>query len=248
MIKGLKLSLIVPCRNEEKAIVSVLKSVPEEIDEVLVIDNLSIDNTTKIAKSLGAKVFKETRTDNGIGYGYALAKGISLATGDIVACLDGDGSYPVRKIPKIVRYLLKKNLDFISCNRVCHDSIFKRSQVRSFGVLVLNIFIWLLYGYKIKDSLSGMWIFKKEITPKLLLFEGGWNFSEEIKLSAIINSGINFKEHPIPFHDRIFNQSKLQVFSAGFNYFIYLFKRRLMEWRISGVDSTQTSLLEVVNY
>lgn len=223
MLRNKHISLIIPCRNEQEALKTVLKAVPSCVDEVIVVDNLSTDNTPKVAKSYGASLILEKRSENGIGYGYAISAGINRAKGDIIVCLDGDGSYPVDNIKKIVRDLLDKNLDFISCNRSPIKLPKSRSKIRHLGVSILNFFIFLLYGYKIKDSLSGMWVFKKGIVNDLKLFEGGWNFSEEIKLSAISNSKIKFKEVSIPYKDREFNQSKLNIFSAGLNYLVFLF-------------------------
>ncbi len=227
MIKDKKITVVIPCRNEEDAIRVVLQKKPKEIDEILVVDNLSTDKTREVAESLGAKVIVEPRTFKGCGYGYALANGINSAQGDIIACLDGDDSYPIKDIPKIARYLLNKNVDFISCNRVIHDPK-KRSHIRAFGVKFLNFFMWLVYGYPIKDSLTGMWVFRKDILSELPLYEGGWDFSEEIKLSALMSDTIRFTEYGVPHQDRVFNQSKINLFQAGMRYFVFLFKYKYL--------------------
>ncbi len=244
MYKKRTISLIIPCRNEEDALKSVLSQLPKLVDEVIVVDNLSTDQTVKVARSFNAKVLTETRNENGIGYGYAIANGINQSTGDIIACLDGDGSYPVAEIPNILKHLIKNKLDFISCSRSSIKDKKSRSLIRKSGVNILNFFIWILYGYKIKDSLSGMWIFKKNLVDDLNLFEGGWNFSEEIKLSAISSSKIKFAEYAISYHDRIFNQSKLNIFQAGFNYFLFLFEYKYNQFKWALKFSPKVSLLE----
>ncbi len=243
MINNKKITVVLPCRNEEDAIKVVMRDMPREIDEVIVVDNLSTDQTVKTAQLFGAKVILENRKDQGIGYGYALATGINEAGGEIVACLDGDGSYPVKKVPQIIRYLLKHDVDFISCNRLPVKDPKKRSRTRALGVWMLNLFTRLLYGYKIKDSLSGMWVFKKSATNFMKLYEGGWNFSEEIKLEAITNPNIKFTEYDIAYHDRIFNQSKLNIFQAGFNYWLFLFKFKLLSSKYAILENKKLCLL-----
>jgi len=223
MIKNKRISLIIPCRNEAMALKAVLSKLPKEIDEVIVVDNNSTDSTVKTARSFNARVFVEKRSKNGIGYGYALQKGLEQANGDILVCMDGDGSYPTREIIKIANYLLKKNLDFISCNRLPFRNPKKMSSIRTFGVKILNLIAFALFGYKIKDSLSGMWVFRKNVLKTIDLTEGDWNFSLEIKLKSINFPGLSFMEYPISYHDRIFDKSKQNLFKTGIAHAFYLF-------------------------
>ncbi|MCL4415434.1 MAG: glycosyltransferase family 2 protein [Actinobacteria bacterium] len=205
----------------------VLGSLPKTIDEVIVVDNNSSDKTKNTAREFGVKIFSETKNQNGIGYGFALQKGIKKAKGDIIICMDGDGSYPTEEIPTIVNHLLKKNLDFISCNRLPFKNPKKMSTVRTFGVKILNIFILALYGYKLQDCLSGMWVFKRNVFNDLDFTEGGWNFSLEVKLKTIISPYFKFVEFPISYKDRIFDQSKQNLFKTGLQHVFYLLKFKI---------------------
>ena len=233
-----------PCKNEARAIETVFINLPKGIDEIVVVDNNSSDQTTKIAKRYGAKIIHEPRsTISGIGYGYALQKGIEKAKGDIVVCMDGDGSYPAKEIPLLMMHLIKNKLDFISCNRLPFEDPKKMSIVRSFGVRILNGLILILYGYKIKDSLSGMWVFKRHVYDELKPTEGGWNFSLEIKLKTIADSRFKFSEKQISYHDRIFDSSKQIIFKTGMEHLIYLFslKFSLLKYRFSYNSASATS-------
>lgn len=89
------ISIVIPTMNEEHTIGSVIESV-KYLDplEVIVVDTASRDRTREIAKSLGAIVVDEPRR----GYGVAYKTGISMARGSIIACLDGDGTYPANII------------------------------------------------------------------------------------------------------------------------------------------------------
>ncbi len=234
MIKQHTISLIMPCRNEGKALETVLKRLPEEIDEVIVVDNNSTDKTLDVAKRYGARIFKENRVNKyGIGYGYALQKGIGEAKGTIVICMDGDGSYPAKEIPRLAGKLIDKNLDFISCNRLPFKNPKKMSFIRATGVRILNIITWFLYGYKIKDSLSGMWVFRRHALEEIKLFEGGWNLSLEIKLKSFIHPKLNFSEEQISYRDRIFDISKQSLVRTGLEHVLYLFSFRIALLRVN---------------
>lgn len=244
-IKPYSVTLILPCKNEEKALITVLASCPK-VDEIIVVDNKSTDKTAKIAKKLGAKVLYEVQEENGIGYGFALARGIKEASGDIIVCMDGDGSYPVEEIPILVKQLVLKKIDFISCNRLPFKNQKDRSTIRMMGVRILNLFIYLLFGFKIKDSLTGMWIFHKETINNLVLVEGGWNFSLEIKLNAITNPAIKFAEFGIFYRDRVLDSSKQNLFRTGIIHLLYLFKKRFQSQKANLSFAPNWNLKKVV--
>ncbi len=203
MIQRKKITLCLPCRNEGAHLNEVIKRVPDYVDEVIVISNKSTDNTLAVAKEIGGKVkaIKDDRTLNGIGYGYAHMSGIAAATGDIIVGADGDVTYPINNIDKIVRYLLKNQLDFISCSRYPLQANTKISLKLRLGVHLLNWEVLLLYGVKINDILSGMWVFRSEVRDELGLTMGDWNLSPQIKINARKNPLIKFKEYPITQHE-----------------------------------------------
>jgi glycosyltransferase involved in cell wall biosynthesis len=206
---------------------TVLANLPKEIDETIIVDNNSTDQTKKVARDFGAKILSEVRNDkSGIGYGYAIRKGLSEARGDILICMDGDGSYPINEVPSIVKHLLRNKLDFISCNRLPFKRPQKMSFIRALGVKILNITINLMYGYKIKDSLTGMWVFKKSVLEKSTFSEGGWNFSLEIKLKTIMNKKLRFSERHISYQDRVLDLSKQNLIRTGLAHMFYLLKLR----------------------
>lgn len=235
MISNQFLSLVLPCKNEQTALNIMLNSLPKQIDEVIVVDNGSSDETVQAAKKFGAKVISEIRNDWGVGYGYAFARGIQEANGDIIICMDGDGSYPTDRIGKMVNLMEQRGWDFISCNRTSISDMRTRSPIRAFGVAMLNIIFYLLFGYRIKDCLSGMWVFKKATIYNFDLFEGGWNFSLEIKLNAITNSKIKFTEISIPYHDRIYDRSKQNIFKTGLQHLLFLFRAKFLSQRKSNL-------------
>lgn len=227
MLYQKKISLIIPCKNEQASLYQLLQKVPGFIDEVIVVDNNSNDNTLRVAKKWGAKVIKETKQIGGIGYGFAHQTGLRQATGDYLIFLDGDNTYPVETISDIVRYLKFNDLDFVSCSRLPLSNKEAITVTRKLGINILNLWIMLLYGYYFRDILSGMWVMNKKAARLLEVKSGGWNYSAEVKLAAILNSQIRFSEYHIPYYLRVNGQSKLNDFKTGFEYLSFIFTYRL---------------------
>ena len=195
----MKLTIIIPTINEEKAIGKVIKEIPTETlkknnydTEILIIDGASTDNTQNIARALGAKVITEIRK----GYGRAYKTGFKQATGDIIATADGDYTYPMTIIPDLIESLEKENLDFITTNRFkyCDKKSFRTLHI--IGNHTLTFATQLIFGVNIKDSQSGMWVFRKKILKNITLTSDGMPFSEEIKIEAY-KKGLKCKEIPI---------------------------------------------------
>lgn len=222
MYNNLKISLVIPCYNEEAGIAAVLEDVPNIVDEVIVVDNNSTDRTAEIASKMGAKVVSETKQ----GYGAAYKKGFAETTGDVIATLDADGMYPIEGIPYLVNRLEKENLDFITVRRRPDTMRGLQSWIRYSGDVVLCIFTYLLFGVKMLDSQSGMWIFRKSVLNKVKLTSDGMPLSEEFKIEAFTHQGIRAKEIAQIYHDKRIGNSKLNLFRDGFGNLFFLFKKR----------------------
>lgn len=233
MINNKKISLIIPCKNEEKALSAMLKKAPSCVDEIIIVDNNSIDKTGLIGKSFNAKVIKENREINGVGYGFSHKRGLEEATGDIIIAMDGDDTYPITKIEEVVSYMEKVNADFVSCSRFPLSNRKAVSFIRQLGIKILNLEVLILYKYRIKDILSGMWVLRKNCVKKLSLQNGDWNLSPEIKLSALKNPDIVFSECHIDHKIRENERSKQRLFKTGLSHLFYILKRRMTVDRIN---------------
>lgn len=229
MIQGKTITIVIPCKNEANIIGRCLNRIPSCIDEVLVIDNNSTDTTASVARKHEARVIKEKRTVDGIGYGFAHQTGIQKATSDYIVALDGDDTYPMNTISTIIRTMEKEHIDVISCNRLPLTNPHVISKTRQFGIHILNTLVFVLYGHQVKDILSGMWIGKREALQELHVTSGGWNFSPEIKLSALIHPSIVFDEYHINHFSRAKEPSKQQIWKTGFNHSIFIIKKRVTD-------------------
>jgi glycosyltransferase involved in cell wall biosynthesis len=221
MYKGQRISVVIPCYNEEEGIRHVIDSLPESVDEIVVVDNNSTDRTAEVAASLGAKVVTEKRK----GYGAAYKAGLPAATGDVTVTMDGDGSYPTEQIEEVVDYLNANKLDFVSASRFPLQNPEAMTFTNKLGNTILTAAMFLLFGRSIKDSQSGMWIYKTEVYPLMRLTSDGMPFSEEIKIEAIRNKRIRFGEYHVKYHQRI-GEVKLEKWRDGFKNLFFLLKKR----------------------
>jgi glycosyltransferase involved in cell wall biosynthesis len=229
MVNDKKLSVVIPCRNEEKIIVRTISNIPNYVDEIIVVDNGSTDGSIAAAERAGARVFTDERTKGGIGYGYAIMKGMYYSKGDLVIVMDGDDTYPSYQIRGIVDYMDYNKLDMVSCTRFPLRNKKAISFIRRLGISVLNTLVLVLYGYPIKDILTGMWAIRKNAIPKLDLKMGDWNLSPEIKISAIMAPGVQFEEYYIDHFEREHEPSKQSIIKTGFGHLFYILKRKFTQ-------------------
>ena len=223
---------MIPTINEEKGIGKTLDMINKGFFkknkwelEILIIDGDSEDKTREIAEKKGAKVIVEKRK----GYGRAYKTGLPLATGDVIVTGDGDATYPFERIHLYIQELIDEDLDFITTDRFAGLRRGSMSIKHFFGNLILNLTLRVLFFVKIRDSQSGMWVFRKSALDKvqpLEDFDDGMPFSEEIKIEMFTSKDIKAKEIPSALYSRE-GEVKIQSFSDGWKNFKFLFKKRV---------------------
>ncbi|MBK7930262.1 MAG: glycosyltransferase family 2 protein [Bryobacterales bacterium] len=221
MYKDLRITVIIPCLNEEQGIEKVLRRMPQFVDQVIVVDNGSTDRTSDVARSLGAEVIREDVR----GYGRAYKTGFSQATGDIIVTLDGDHSYPPDAISYLIEAFLHLEVDFLNASRFPVRDKHAMSFKHKFGNFVLSLATSLLFFRWVADSQSGMWVFRRAILKEMKLESDGMAFSEEIKIEALRSSRIRFEEIPVQYSSRL-GEIKLNPWRDGFNNLWFLLKKR----------------------
>jgi len=221
MYKGQKITIIIPCLNEEQGIEKILRAMPEFVDETIVVDNNSTDRTAEVAESLGAKVIREEVR----GYGRSYKRGFANATGDLIVTLDGDHSYPVDALSYLIEAFLHLDVDFLNASRFPVRNPRAMSLKHKLGNLILSLAMSLLYLRWVRDSQSGMWVLRRSILDKMRLESDGMAFSEEIKIEALKNSRIRFGEISIQYTSRL-GEIKLNPWRDGFYNLFFLVKKR----------------------
>ncbi|MBI4392816.1 MAG: glycosyltransferase family 2 protein [Euryarchaeota archaeon] len=223
------LSVVIPALNEEEGIGEVLDEIPrKELEglgyetEVIVVDGESRDRTRDIAKSKAARVIVEPRR----GYGRAYLTGFEFAKGDVIATGDADRTYPFNDLPRLVKLLDDEGLDFITTNRLAHLEKGAMSTRNKFGNWMLSACTRVLFLCNIRDSQSGMWVFRRGILGSITLTAEGMPLSEEIKIEAFKNPKLKAKEVPIHYRVRA-GQVKLNSLKDGYANMLFLVKKRL---------------------
>lgn len=228
----LKVSIVIPAINEERGIGKTIDAINIEYFnkqhwdlEIIIVDGNSKDKTRDIAASKGAIVL----VDNQKGYGRAYKVGILHASGDVIVTGDADATYPFHLIHEYIQMLLDQHLDFLTTDRFAALKHGSMSLKHRFGNLTLAWTLRILFLVNIRDSQSGMWIFKRESLTKIQPlddFNNGMPFSEEIKIEMFTNKYIKAKEIPSTLSARE-GQVKLESFKDGIKNLRFLFKKRV---------------------
>lgn len=224
MFAGKRISVVIPCHNEEAGIRAVIERMPRPlVDEIVVVNNASTDRTEEVAQELGARVVREDRK----GYGHAYRAGLAAASGDIIVTMDGDGTYPPDAIQLLLLVFLEKKVDFMTAQRWRPERGHRRLSLRIFGNAVLSFTTLLLFRRFIWDSQSGMWVFWSGHRPRLQPKSAGMAFSQEIKILAFTDPDLRCLEMPIFYGEHRVGESKLNLWRDGFGNLFHLFKMRL---------------------
>lgn len=197
----MRLSFVIPALNEREGIRVTMNKLPvdslrragHEV-EVLVVDGASPDGTGEVAAGLGARVVTERR----LGYGRAYKTGFDEARGHVLVTGDADGSYPLEETIEYLRMLESGPYDFLTVNRFGHVARGAMGPKHRFGNWILNTTMRLLFGIRLRDSQSGMWILRRHVLEALPYreFAEGMPFSEELKVRAFRHPGLRCLEVP----------------------------------------------------
>lgn len=220
---GPKLSVILPCLNEEQALGSCLDKIKQIIEknnldaEIIVVDNGSTDKSCKIAMEKQVKLVHEKEK----GYGATYLKGFEVAQGEYLFMADSDGTYDFDEIPKFIAEL-KRGYDFVIGNRF-KGKIEKGAMPwpnRYIGNPILSSILRLFFKAKIHDAHCGMRAITKEALEKLSLRTVGMEFASEM-IAQAVKRKLKIKELPINYHRRI-GDSKLQSLADGWRHLRFM--------------------------
>ena len=199
-----RVSVIIPAVDEEKSIGRVLTDIPRTlVDEVIVVDNGSVDNTFREASKYHATVLLENKR----GYGYACLKGIDHLrstdnTPDIVVFLDGDYSDYPDELGLLIRPIVEDGVDLVIGSRVPgkrEPGSMLPQQV--FGNWLATTLIRWLYGARFTD----LGPFRAIKYDKLLALDMrdttyGWTVEMQVKAAK---QNLTYAEVPVRYRKRI---------------------------------------------
>jgi len=235
MKKLKKITVIIPCRNEEKGIGKVIEGIPKNKlkklgykTEVIVIDNNSTDKTKEIARKKGAKVIFEKKP----GKGNALRTGfrsISRDT-DYVVMLDGDDTYKGYEIPRMIEPLDSGFCDVIVGSRLegkinHHSMSFSHRLVNWTWTFLVRQF----YGANVTDVCTGFFAWKRKVIIKLNGYIKSPGFAIEAEMiTKMARLGHKIYSVPITYDPR-HGESKIAPIGDGLRISWMLFKN--IVWR-----------------
>tara|TARA_B100000768_G_scaffold173427_1_gene182676 strand:+ start:195 stop:899 length:705 start_codon:yes stop_codon:yes gene_type:complete len=231
--KGNRIVVIIPALNEENSISKVVNSIPNIVDEIIVINNGSDDSTAIKASISGAKVIHEYRK----GYGYACLKGIDYLNKnppDIVVFLDGDYSDYPEDLEAIIKPILEKNMQFVIGARVKflrEKGALTPQQI--FGNTLACLLMRLLYKANFTDlgpfrAIGWKNLVALEMSDKTY----GWTIEMQLK---VLRRKIKYIEVPVRYRKRI-GYSKVSgtvkgTIMAGYKILTWIGKFYFSKWK-----------------
>lgn len=207
-----RVQAIIPTLNEENTIGEIIQQTEDYVDDVLIIDGRSYDNTMKIVKENGIKFL----TQDGKGKGQALRQAFDNASGDIIIILDADGSMLPKEIPRYLKEIAL-GADVVKGSRFMpgggsDDLSFIRKIGNSFFVKLVNV----LYGLNLTDICYGYIAFTNHAIEKIKddLNCDGFDIETEIVIKSAKNG---LKIHEVPSFElmRLYGKSNLNALRDG---------------------------------
>ena len=204
-------SLVIPCRNESARLPRTLEVLGQFLEsfepsiEVVIVVELSSDNTVQIAKAFAAKDDRVRVIANSIarGKGYAVKTGMLAATGDVVFFSDADLSVPLRFIPPFLEKF-EKGADVVFGSRQHPDSVIPISQpvLRVAYGRLFNLSLRAFRATRFKDTQCGFKAFRREAAQWVFsrLTIDGFGFDVEA-LALADAMGYSIQESPVEWSD-----------------------------------------------
>lgn len=220
-----KVTVLIPCHNEEKGIGKVLDAMPfkqlahQSFDvDVIVVDNNSKDGTREEVKKRNIKIIREPNQ----GKGHALQTGFAAVPPDskYIVILDGDNTYKAEEMPRLLEPLQNNFADVIVGSRIGGKTI--RGSLSSSHRLVNWFFAFLVrhfYGANITDCLSGYFAFKREALDKLVKHLNSKGFAIEMEMITKMKK-MKMEVYSVPItYDRRLGYSKISSMLDGIKIF-----------------------------
>ncbi|CAM3528772.1 glycosyltransferase family 2 protein [Deinococcus frigens] len=230
-------TVVVPAMNEARNLPHVLPLIPAWVDEVILVDGNSKDNTVDVARALlpHIRIVKQS----GRGKGNALREGFAAATGDIIVMIDADGSTDPGEIGNFVRHL-RSGADFVKGSRFLQGAGSSDiSRIRNGGNACITMAVRILFGGRYSDLCYGYNAFWRSVLPKLDLDCNGFEIETLMGIRAL-KARLKIVEIHSFEHERIHGTSNLHAVRDGWRIFRLILRERFMK-RIAPIQDADAS-------
>ena len=209
----MKISVIIPSYNEEETILEVLRDIHQQSIEniqfeVIVVDDASTDDTSKLLKGTPDFYDKYIKLDTNGGKGAAIRAGLKEATGDYILFQDADLEYSPNEYGDLLKPILLFDADFVIGSRFLAP---KFTRIAYFWHKVGNFIITFLFNVvnntTFTDIYSRYVLYKREYIDPDALRTNGWEQQAEI-LTKVVGRASNIYEVPISYHGRTYEDGK----------------------------------------
>lgn len=217
-----KLSVVIPAYNEEDGIADIvervlkvepdLKKVGVDGLELIVVDDGSKDKTPEIVRRYPQVRLIQHKINK--NYGGALKTGFHHATGDLLAFLDADGTYPPEYFPQMCKAVLD-GADMCVGSRMAGEKN-DSPKIRQVGNFMFARLVSLIGNTRVTDVASGQRVFRRDVLPALYPLPDGLNFTPAMSTRAI-HENLKISEIAVPHHERQ-GRSKLGVVRDGMRF------------------------------
>lgn len=217
----LKFSVVIPCYNEENAILDTIRNIAEVLGdtgeyELIIVDDGSTDSSPQILQTADQEftMLRLLRHPVNRGYGASLKTGIRRARSDVVIITDADGTYPIERIPEMIE--MSADADMVVGARTAVGEV-TYSFIRKIPKVFLKWYASWIAGQNIPDINSGFRMFRKSIVEKFLnILPNGFSFTTTITLAMLTNY-YDVKYLPIGYSQRI-GRSKIKPVKDTLNF------------------------------
>ena len=214
----MKLSIIIPAKNEAKSLVTLLPEIQAQhpTAEVVVVNDGSTDQTQQICEDAGVVVVNHPYSK---GNGAAIKSGARAASGDVFVFMDADGQHQPKDIGRLVDQY-NKGYDMVVGARSKGS---QASIARLFGNGMYNRIASYMTGHKIEDLTSGFRIVNgSKFKQFLYLLPNGFSYPTTSTM-AFFRAGFSVGYLPIVAPDRI-GESHINILKDGARFFLIIFK------------------------